>query len=976
MLLYGKEELFDSESLARKEFDSDLVVLTLDFAVPCEVVVWGNPDVGGDAASVASQLAGDIAAIFCNTCAFAAVKDTGAVVTWGNPDVGGDSSSVSDQLKSGVLTITSNEYAFAALKDLGQVVTWGEMEYGGFMGESQARVQSGVKEVFSHHFAFAALTDAGAVVTWGAEKKMGWDMRAVVNHLSSGVANISSSYMAMAALKVGGGVVTWGDSDYGGDKSNVAAELESGVLSVSSNEYAFAALKDSGSVVTWGNAGCDTSRAAKELQRDVSRVISNGNAFVAIKSSGMVVAWGDDESGGDCSAVTSELSEGVKLVYHNESAFVAVKETGRVVCWGNPHGGGDLGDAAQRLRSGVKLVVCSETACAALKDHGDVVAWGNTETGGDCSRVASELASGVVTLYSNRHAFAALKTSGSVVTWGMAESGGDSSDVRDQLQSEVVTVSGSGNAFCAIKTNAGVVSWGEAGCRQRAVAQRLSSGITHVYQSEGAFAALKQRNHPGYQMQCKHVASGNVRAAEIDPAPALVPIPTPEPAPIPSAPPPVELAPAPPPFTPTPVVPTPAPTPFAPTPVVPTPAAAPTPAPAPAPVQAQTPAKVPEPIPASEPAPFMYKLPNFEDMPEADDVPAVKPPVFGSGKQPKDRDSEEIAAKIVSQLESKMEDMTDNQFGCTPALKPPTSPFSDVKLSVHTGSGSFGSVWRGTWKGCVVAVKVLKYQNTPTSAANKTGEFEAALANQLSHPHIVQTFKVSTRQATDERNFMHVSKKDESEQVSFETWIVQEWCALGTLGVFCQYRKTLLPDGSVNFPQVLVILREIGTAIDYLHSRGIIHGDLTGNNVLLAERWQLGFTCKVCDFGQSRVLKHDNPEIITKSVGTVTHMPPELLLNNLLTNKADMYAWGVLMYHVYTCCVPWRGLLVPQILVRVTVQRKRLTLPADAPEGYAQLFNIATATDPNARPSFSAAVEQIMEMEEQAENEAAENDSA
>jgi hypothetical protein len=60
---------------------------------------------GGDSSSVSSDLASDVAQVFANSSAFAALKSDGSVVTWGYASYGGDSSSVSSDLASGVETI-------------------------------------------------------------------------------------------------------------------------------------------------------------------------------------------------------------------------------------------------------------------------------------------------------------------------------------------------------------------------------------------------------------------------------------------------------------------------------------------------------------------------------------------------------------------------------------------------------------------------------------------------------------------------------------------------------------------------------------------------------------------------------------------------------------------------------------------------------------------------------------------------------
>ena len=68
-----------------------------------------------------------------------------------------------------------------------------------------------------------------------------------------------------------------------------------------------------------------------------------------------------------------------------------------------------------------------------------------------------------------------------------------------------------------------------------------------------------------------------------------------------------------------------------------------------------------------------------------------------------------------------------------------------------------------------------------------------------------------------------------------------------------------------------------------MHGLNLLHGDLTGGNILLSHSNvnERGFCAKVADFGLSRTVGNEPVDVNT--YGTVTHMPPELLTTGELT---------------------------------------------------------------------------------------------
>ena len=91
-------------------------------------------------------------------------------------------------------------------------------------------------------------------------------------------------------------------------------------------------------------------------------------------------------------------------------------------------------------------------------------------------------------------------------------------------------------------------------------------------------------------------------------------------------------------------------------------------------------------------------------------------------------------------------------------------------------------------------------------------------------------------------------------------------------------------------------LLDTASGLDYLHSIGVVHGDLKTANVLLkgSTRDVRGFACKISDFGLSRVLDLDATHISTRTYGTIVYMPAELLLSGRMTTATDIYSLGLM----------------------------------------------------------------------------------
>lgn len=264
---------------------------------------------------------------------------------------------------------------------------------------------------------------------------------------------------------------------------------------------------------------------------------------------------------------------------------------------------------------------------------------------------------------------------------------------------------------------------------------------------------------------------------------------------------------------------------------------------------------------------------------------------------------------------------------------------SQIKIGRELGKGGYGIVYHANWRGEEVALKILE-QPSIDPANLFSDEIplpikaiqEAEIAQTLTHENVVKTWKAITRQVGDR----------------VQTWIIMEFCRNGSLRqqIDKGYFGTIGKNNS-DMNKIVKVLKDVAEGMTYLHEKNIVHGDLCGNNVLFAEN----FTAKISDFGLSRAF--ENGTVETQTYGTVGSMPNELLSRGILSKKADVYAFGVLMYELYTCQRAWSGLRHAQVIMqKINYKCHPLTLSENAPTWYIKLFEDCMAFEYQNRPSF------------------------
>jgi len=86
------------------------------------------------------------------------------------------------------------------------------------------------------------------------------------------------------------------------------------------------------------------------------------------------------------------------------------------------------------------------------------------------------------------------------------------------------------------------------------------------------------------------------------------------------------------------------------------------------------------------------------------------------------------------------------------------------------------------------------------------------------------------------------------------------------------------------------IMNQVLSAVEYCHSRKIVHRDMKPENVVF-EGPNFDSTAKIIDFGKSKIL--EPKMIINDKAGTVYYIAPEVLLKKPYKEKCDIWSCGV-----------------------------------------------------------------------------------
>jgi hypothetical protein len=194
------------------------------------------------------------------------------------------------------------------------------------------------------------------------------------------------------------------------------------------------------------------------------------------------------------------------------------------------------------------------------------------------------------------------------------------------------------------------------------------------------------------------------------------------------------------------------------------------------------------------------------------------------------------------------------------------------RLGRRLGAGAYGVVFQAYDErlGRDVALKRL---SLPGAGGEARAQREAVAAARLSHPAIVALYEARASQD----GFVLVSELVRGHTLA-----------------------ALLEAGAVDDELTLAVGRSLCAALAHAHERGVVHRDVKPQNVIVPDDPPAGVAAKLTDFGIAWLADEEPLTHTGDVVGTFAYMAPEQVQGEAITEAADVYALGVVLYECLT----------------------------------------------------------------------------
>jgi len=206
--------------------------------------------------------------------------------------------------------------------------------------------------------------------------------------------------------------------------------------------------------------------------------------------------------------------------------------------------------------------------------------------------------------------------------------------------------------------------------------------------------------------------------------------------------------------------------------------------------------------------------------------------------------------------------------------------FGKYKIVEKVGQGGFADVYKAvdTTLDRTVALKFLEPRLLREPTFVERFQREAKLAANLKHPHIVFVHEFGWEAGT--------------------AYMAMEFLEGRTL------KEVVLKEGALPPARILNMVRQMASALDYAHGRGLVHRDIKPSNIMVGADDHV----TVMDFGIAKAATQTALTTTGRIFGTPEYMSPEQAEGEEEPDaRSDIYSLGVVVYEMFTGKVPFSG---------------------------------------------------------------------
>ena len=248
------------------------------------------------------------------------------------------------------------------------------------------------------------------------------------------------------------------------------------------------------------------------------------------------------------------------------------------------------------------------------------------------------------------------------------------------------------------------------------------------------------------------------------------------------------------------------------------------------------------------------------------------------------------------------------------------------EIQEHIGEGGMAEVYKAFDPEInrTVALKVLKEEHCKNEEHKNRFLKEGKAAGALTHPNIVTIYDVGS--------------------IEDSPYIMMEFLQGDTLHDILQKGEKL------PLEEILEAASHLAGALDYAHSRGVVHRDMKPDNIMMGED---GKSAKIADFGIARMEDPSGKEStqVGMMLGTPRYMSPEQACGATVDGRSDLFALGVIMYEMITGKKAFDAESMPTLIMQI-VQKDPVPIrqiTADAPVGLQKIVKKLLQKKPEKR---------------------------